>query len=116
VLKWWPPLGRLPTAVVVASADETVSATCAPDLRLFGFNGWFSSPVRDVNEGLSAVASALRPSLLLSSRPRRRSLSRCWCSGRRRATQSLLSRRPSGVEVAHSCGNGPKVPFVMVPS
>jgi hypothetical protein len=29
-----------------ASADETVSATCAPGLRLFGFNGWFSSPVR----------------------------------------------------------------------
>jgi hypothetical protein len=39
VLKWWPPLVRLPTAAVVASADETVSATCAPDLRLFGFNG-----------------------------------------------------------------------------
>jgi hypothetical protein len=34
---------RLPLAEAVASADETVSATCAPDLRLFGFNGWFSS-------------------------------------------------------------------------
>jgi hypothetical protein len=41
-----PPLVRLPTAAVVASADETVSATCARGLRLFGFNGWFPSPVR----------------------------------------------------------------------
>jgi hypothetical protein len=46
VLKRWPPLERLPTAAVVASTDETVSATCAWGLRLFGFNGWFSSPVR----------------------------------------------------------------------
>jgi hypothetical protein len=38
VLKWWPPLVRLPTTAV-ASADETISATCAPDLWLFGFNG-----------------------------------------------------------------------------
>jgi hypothetical protein len=52
VLKWWwPPLVRLPTAAVVASADETVSAACAPDLRLFGFNGWFSSPVRGRERG-----------------------------------------------------------------
>jgi hypothetical protein len=28
------------------SADDTVSVTCAPGLRLFGFNGWFSSPAR----------------------------------------------------------------------
>jgi hypothetical protein len=69
-----------------------------------------------VNEGLSAVAFAVRPSLLLSSRPRRRSLSHCWCSGCRRASWSLLSRRPFGVEVVHSCANGPGVPFVMVPS
>jgi hypothetical protein len=45
VLKWWLSLVRLPTAAVVASADETVSTTCAPDLWLFGFNGWFSSLV-----------------------------------------------------------------------
>jgi hypothetical protein len=51
VLKWWSLLVRLPTAAVVASADETVSATCAPDLRLFGFNGWFSSPVRGRERG-----------------------------------------------------------------
>jgi hypothetical protein len=36
---------RLPPAEAVASVDETVSATCALDLRLFGFNGWFSSLV-----------------------------------------------------------------------
>jgi hypothetical protein len=57
------------------STDDTVNATCAPGLQLFGFNGWFSSPVRDVNEGLPAVAFALGPSLLLSCRPRWRSLS-----------------------------------------
>jgi hypothetical protein len=51
VLKWWSPLVKLPTAAVVASADETVSATCARGLRLFGFNGWFSSPVRGHERG-----------------------------------------------------------------
>jgi hypothetical protein len=43
---------RLPLAEAVASADETISATCATDLWLFGFNGWFSSLV---GEGLFAV-------------------------------------------------------------
>ena len=33
------------------SAGDTVSATCAPGLRLFGFNGWFSSPVRGRERG-----------------------------------------------------------------
>jgi hypothetical protein len=37
-------IGEAASAEAVASADETVSATCAPGLRLFGFNGWFSSP------------------------------------------------------------------------
>jgi hypothetical protein len=45
VLRWWPPLVRLPTTSV-ASADEIVGASCASDLQLFGFNVWFSSPVR----------------------------------------------------------------------
>jgi hypothetical protein len=74
VLRWWLPLERLPTAAVAAFAGETVSATCAPGLRLFGFNGWFSSPARG-REGLSAAAFSLRPSLQLSCRLRRRSLS-----------------------------------------
>jgi hypothetical protein len=51
VPKWWSPLVGLPTAAVVASTDETVNATCAPDLRLFGFNGWFLSPVRGRERG-----------------------------------------------------------------
>jgi hypothetical protein len=38
----------------VASADDTVSATCAPGLRLFGFNGWFSSPMRGCERGPSS--------------------------------------------------------------
>jgi hypothetical protein len=28
------------------SADEIVGTICAPGLRLFGFNSWFSSPAR----------------------------------------------------------------------
>jgi hypothetical protein len=47
------------------SADDTVNATCALGLQLFGFNGWFSSPARDVNEGLPAITFALGPSPLL---------------------------------------------------
>jgi hypothetical protein len=39
------------SAEAVASADETVSATCARGLRLFVFNGWFSSPVRGREQG-----------------------------------------------------------------
>jgi hypothetical protein len=54
VPKQRPPLVRLPTAAVVASADETVSAACAPGLRLFGFNGWFSSLVRGREQGPSS--------------------------------------------------------------
>jgi hypothetical protein len=44
-------VGEASSAEAVASADETVSATCAQSLRLFGFNGWFSSPVRGRERG-----------------------------------------------------------------
>jgi hypothetical protein len=83
------------------SADDTVNATCAPGLQLFGFNGWFSSPARDVNEGLPAVMFALGH--------------RCCCRGCRRATRSLSSRRPSDVEVVHTRESGTGFPFVMAP-
>jgi hypothetical protein len=33
-------------AAAVASTDETVGTSYAPDLRPFGFSVWFSSPVR----------------------------------------------------------------------
>jgi hypothetical protein len=108
VLRWWQP-------EEVVSADETVGATCG---RTSGSLALMACPrpsCGDVGEGLFTAAFALRSSLLLFSRLRRRSLSRCWCSGRRRATRSLLSCRPSGVEVVHTCGNGTGVPFVMVP-
>jgi hypothetical protein len=52
VLRWWQP-------EEVASSDETVSATGAPGLRLFGFNGWFSSPVRGRERGPSS--GSVRP-------------------------------------------------------
>jgi hypothetical protein len=69
-------------------ADDTVSATCAPGLRLFGFNGWFLSPARGRERGPSsgsvrpgAIAAAVLSSetevvatlFVLSCRPRRRS-------------------------------------------
>jgi hypothetical protein len=51
------------------SADNTVNATCALGLRLFGFNGWFSSPTRGRERGPSsdsvrpgAIAAAVLPS------------------------------------------------------
>jgi hypothetical protein len=51
------------------SVDDTVSATCAPGLRLFGFNGWFLSPARGRERGPSsgnvhprAIAAAVLPS------------------------------------------------------
>jgi hypothetical protein len=46
-------IGEASSAEAVASTDETVSATCAPDLRLFGFNGWFLS------SGSEAIAAAV---------------------------------------------------------
>jgi hypothetical protein len=61
-------IGEVASAEAVASADETVRATCAPDLRLFGFNGWFSSPVRGRERGPfsssvfpEAIAAAVSP-------------------------------------------------------
>jgi hypothetical protein len=47
-------IGEAASAEAVASADETVSATCTPGLRLFSFNGWFSSPVRGHERGPSS--------------------------------------------------------------
>jgi hypothetical protein len=47
-------IGEAASAEAVASVDETVSATCAPGLWLFGFNGWFSSPVMGREQGPSS--------------------------------------------------------------
>jgi hypothetical protein len=62
-------IGEAASAEAVASADDTVNATCAPGLRLFGFNGWFSSPMRGRERGPSsgsvcpgAIAAAVLPS------------------------------------------------------
>jgi hypothetical protein len=62
-------IGEAAYAEAVASADDTVNATCAPGLRLFGFNGWFSSPVRGRERGPSsdsicpgAIAASILPS------------------------------------------------------
>jgi hypothetical protein len=62
-------IGEAVSAEAVASVDDTVSTTCAPGLRLFGFNGWFSSLVRGREQGPSsgsvcpgAIAAAVLPS------------------------------------------------------
>jgi hypothetical protein len=52
-------IGEAASAEAVASADKTISATCAPGLRIFGFNGWFSSPVRGRERGPSS--GSVRP-------------------------------------------------------
>jgi hypothetical protein len=61
-------IGEAASAEAVASADETIRATCTLDLRLFGFNGWFSSPVRGRERGPfsssvcpEAIAAAVLP-------------------------------------------------------
>jgi hypothetical protein len=46
VLRWSPPLVRLPIAEVVTSAGETIRATCRRVSRLFGFNGLIVTPRR----------------------------------------------------------------------
>jgi hypothetical protein len=54
---------------VDGQVDVVVGATCAPGLRLFGFNGWFSSPMRGRERGPSsgsvcpgAIAAVVLPS------------------------------------------------------
>jgi hypothetical protein len=108
VLWWWQP----------EKVSPPMTPSVPPVLRASGSLALMAGsrlPRGDANEGLPAVAFALGPSLLLSCRPRRRSLPRYWCSGRRRATRSLSSRGPSDVEVVHTRGSGTGVPFVMAP-
>jgi hypothetical protein len=45
VLRWSPPLVRLPTAEVVASAGETVSATCLQTSDFLALMASLSPPV-----------------------------------------------------------------------
>jgi hypothetical protein len=108
-------IGEAASAEAVASVDDTVGATCTPGLQLFGFNGWFSSPMRGRERGPSSgnicpgsIAAAVLPSetevaaaLLVQRSPA--------------SHRSLLSRRPSGVEVVHTRGSGIGVPFVIAP-
>jgi hypothetical protein len=58
-------IGEASSAEAVASADETVSATCARGLRLFGFIGWFSSPVRGRERG--PFNSSVRPEAIATA-------------------------------------------------
>jgi hypothetical protein len=120
----WRSAGAQVAAVVDAEvvvarggffADETVGATRGQTSGSLALMVCPRPSRGDVGEGLPTAAFALRSSLLLFSRPRRRSLPRCWCRGRSRATRSLSSRGPSDVEVVHTCGSGTEVLFVMAP-
>jgi hypothetical protein len=97
------------------SANETVGAP-PPRGLTSGSLALIACPCPssgDVGEGLVAVASALRSSLLLFGRPERRSLSLLpeWA-----AASHLEFCRPAGPpmwEVVRTCGSGTGVPFVM---
>jgi hypothetical protein len=65
VFWWWPP-------EEVVSADETVGATCGQTSRSLALMACPHPSCGDVGEGLFTAAFALRSSLLLFSRPRRR--------------------------------------------
>jgi hypothetical protein len=47
------------------STDEIVGVTCASGLRLFGFNGWFSSPARGHGRELSS--GSVRPEAIAAA-------------------------------------------------
>jgi hypothetical protein len=94
------------------STDETVGATRGQTSSSLALMACPRPSCGDVGEGLATAAFALRPSVLLFS-PQGRGRCRCCCSGGRRATRSLSSRRPSDVEVVHTHGSGTGVPFVM---
>jgi hypothetical protein len=68
VLRWWKPEEAV-------SADETVGATCGRTSGSFALMACPRPSCGDVGEGPFTAAFALRSSLLLFSRPRRRSLS-----------------------------------------
>jgi hypothetical protein len=74
VMRWWPPQVRLPTAGVVVSADETVSAACGRTSGSLALMARSCPPLGDGGKGLFTVAFARAQLLLLSSRPRRRSV------------------------------------------
>jgi hypothetical protein len=89
------------------SADDTVSATCAPGLRLFGFNGWFSSPARGRERGPSS--GSVRPGAIAVA---------VLPSETEVVAALLVQRSPAShtdVEVVHTRGSGTRVPFVMAP-
>jgi hypothetical protein len=66
VLRWSSPLVRLPTVEVVASAGETISATCHRASNSLALMASLSPPVGGRGEDLFAMVHALRrPSPLL---------------------------------------------------
>jgi hypothetical protein len=91
-------IGEASSTEAVASADETVSATCAPDLQHLGFNGWFSSPVRGCERGpfhRSVCPEAIAAGAVVTGKPPRV----CYPAG-------LLVWRlfiPAGMELGPVC-------------
>ena len=127
MLRWSPPLGRLPVAEVVASAGETVSATCrrAPDsLALMAslsppVGGRGRGPIRSsahpeviaaAGEPLGAevvvVADAEVVTVVGDPSMQRWSPPLVGLSG------ASFQRDSCWCSVVHSCRNGARVPLV----
>jgi hypothetical protein len=68
VLRWWQP-------EEVVSTDETIGATCGRTSGSLASMAYPRPSYGDVGEGPFTAAFALRSSLLMFSRPKRRSLS-----------------------------------------
>jgi hypothetical protein len=60
VLRWSPPLVRLPVAEVVAFASETIGATCCRASNSLALMASLSPPVGRRGEDLFAMAHVLR--------------------------------------------------------
>jgi hypothetical protein len=99
------------------SADKTVSATRGPTPGSLALMSGSRPSSGDANESLVAAASAMRSSVLLFGRPKRRSLSLLqeWA-----AASHLEFCRPAGPPMwgggfVRTCGSGTGVLFVMAP-
>jgi hypothetical protein len=96
------------------SAGETIGAAHGQTSDFLALTACPCPLCGDVGEGLPTAAFALRSSLLLFSRPRRRSLSLLlqWSAA---SQLEFVTCSPSGVEVVRTRGSGTGVPFVMAP-
>ena len=127
MLRWSPPLVRLPTAEVVASAGETVSATCHRTSESLALMASLSSPVG--GRGRGPIRSSAHPEVIaaageplgaevvvaagaevvaVAGDP---SMQR-WSPPLVRLLGASFQRDSCWCSVVHSCRNGARVPLV----